>query len=89
MKKFMLRGNKKAICSSLPKSLEYNVWYNFVTPFDWQYFKISRNSRFIHLYEFIGDKNPVLTITKKKFLNSTLLWVKSPPTPVNLLEYFK
>lgn len=36
----MLRGKeKKAITKYMPKSLEYGVWYDFVTPFDWQYFK--------------------------------------------------
>ena len=37
MKKVMLRGNEKyAITEYMPHKFEYDVWYHFVTPFDWQ-----------------------------------------------------
>lgn len=81
MKKFMLRGREKEAIADeeyMPKSLEYGVWYNMVTPFDWQYFKLSKASRYVLIYDNIGDKKPDKTITKKRFLE-LLTWVKSPP----------
>ncbi|MEK3955679.1 MULTISPECIES: hypothetical protein [unclassified Psychrobacillus] len=87
MKKIILRGReKKAIANSMPKSLEYNVWYNLVTPFDWQYFKFKKGSRYVSVYDFINDKNPQFTVTKKRFLNEILLWAKSPPKPIEYDE---
>jgi len=53
-----------------------------VTPFDWQYFKIKKSSRYVSVYDFIGDKKPVFLVTKKRFLKEFLSWAKSPPSPV-------
>jgi len=80
----MLRGKRK---SYIPKSLEYGVWYNFITPFDWQYFKIKKNSKYVSIYDFMNDKKPQYTFTRKRFLKEILLWVKAPPTPVKHKEF--
>ncbi|WP_342532682.1 hypothetical protein MHB40_14610 [Lysinibacillus sp. FSL K6-0057] len=84
MKKFMLRGNEQhAITKRMPKSFEYGTWYNLVTPFDWQYFKLKKGSRYVEIYDFIGDKKPEFTITRRRFIEEMLKWAKSPPNKVS------
>lgn len=80
MKKCMIRGKQKK--SYMPKSLQYGIWYNFVTPFDWQYFKIKKGSRYVSVYDFVDDKKPQFTVTKKRFLKEILPMAKSQPRPV-------
>lgn len=63
----------------MPKSLNYGVWYNLITPFDWQYFKINKGSRYVRVYDFMSDKKPAFTVSRKKFLGELLIWAKSPP----------
>lgn len=89
MKKIMLNQKKKAITDYMPKSLEYGVWYDFVTPFDWQYFKIMKGSRYVNVYDYIGNKKPAFTVTRKRFLNEILLWAKAPPKPVDDEQIYK
>lgn len=84
MKKFMLRGNEEfAISNSMTESLEYGVWYNLVTPFDWQYFKLNKSSRFVNVYDFIGDKKTAFTVTRRRFIEEVVTWAKSPPRKVS------
>lgn len=88
MKKVMLRGREsKSITKHMPKSLEYGVWYSLVTPFDWQYFKIKKGSRYVSVFDFIGDKKPQFTIKRKRFLEEVLSWAKSPPRPAKHEEW--
>lgn len=83
MKKFMLRGyQNKAIANYMPKSLKYNTWYDFVTPFDWQFFKIKKGSRFVSVYDDIDDLKPKYTFSRKRFLEKILMVCKSRPTEV-------
>lgn len=84
MKKFMLRGREKFAIQDekyMPKSLEYGVWYDLVTPFDWQYFKLKKGSRYVCVYDFVGDKKPAYIVTRKRFL-FLLTWCKGTPKPV-------
>jgi len=83
----MLRGKERAIIKDMPKSLEYGVWYNLVTPFDWQYFKIKKGSRYISVYDFISDRSPAFKVERKRFREKVLIWVKAPPSPVSGEEY--
>ena len=77
MKKFMLRGyEKEAISEHLPKSLKYNTWYHFVSPFDWTAFKLKRNSRYVHFYNDINDTTPIRTVSRKKFLRDGISFSK-------------
>lgn len=82
MKKFILRGKKRGRPGYVNKSLEYGVWYELVTPFDWQYFKIKKGSRYVSVYDFIGDKKPAFIVTRKRFIEEILNLAKSPPRPV-------
>jgi len=79
VKKFMIRGKRRR--NYMPKSLKYGTWYDFVTPFDWQYFKIKKSSRYVSIYDFINNKKPQYTVTKKRFLEEVLPWAKSSPRP--------
>jgi len=86
MKKFMIRKkpyNKFVVINNhLPKSFKYGVWYDFVTPFDWQYFKLVKGSRYVSVYDFIDSKTPAYTVTRKRFINEILVWAKSEPNEV-------
>lgn len=92
MKKCMLRGKDKKTrmkykVKSLPNSFEYGVWYLLITPFDSQYFKFKKCSRYVGVYDFIDDKKPVFVVTRKRFLNELILWAKSPPRPATQEDY--
>lgn len=83
MKKFMLRKKgRKRRPGYTSNSLKYGVWYNLVTPFDWQYFKIKKGSRHVNVYEFLDDKKPAFTVTRKRFIEEVLKFAKSPIRPV-------
>lgn len=84
----MLRGREKRAIQDeeyMPKSLEYGVWYDLVTPFYWKYFKLKKVSRYVSAYDFIDDKKPAFTITRKRFLE-LLTWAKETPERVQFEE---
>lgn len=67
-KKFIFRKNTdKLNIKNAPKHLEYNVWYNLVTLFDWQYFKVKKGSKYVYIYDCIKDNKPCLILTKDIF----------------------
>lgn len=69
MKKFMLRGyEKEAISEYLPKSLKYNTWYHYTSPFESMAFKLKKGKRHVHFYEDINDNIPYRTVSRNQFL---------------------
>lgn len=81
MKSFMLRGYEKlsyADAEYCDHSLKYNVWYQLVTPFDWLYFKVKKGSKYIAIYDMLGQKKPVAIVTKRTFIERWVTIVKSP-----------
>lgn len=71
-----------AINNHLPKSFKYGVWYDLVTPFDWQYFRLVKGSRYVSVYDFIENSKPAFTVTRKRFIKEVLTWTKSRPSEV-------
>lgn len=83
----MFRKNTaKLNIKNAPKSLEYNVWYNLVTPFDWQYFKVKKGSKYVYIYDYIKDSKPCLTVTKDVFLDYLKI-AKSIPCKTDISEF--
>lgn len=84
MKKFMLRGKQRN--RLVGKTLQYGEIYTFVTPFDWQYFKLVRGSRYVRIYECKGDTKPIQVMQRKRFIE-LLQEVKTPPSIVTKNEW--
>lgn len=88
MKKCMLRGYEKHAHSDyLPTSIKYNTWYDFVTPFDWQYVKVPKNSRYVLIYDSPFDVKPEYIMRKKTFLTKFLRHTKGNLDEVDLDDF--
>ena len=88
MKKFEFRGyEKKAISEYLPKSIEYGKFYEFITPFDWQYVKVNKNSRYVCIYDNPFDNNPEFKVRKKRFIKHVLHFSKGNMREVNFDDF--
>lgn len=81
MKTFMLRGNEKesyADAEYCEPSLRYNEWYELVTPFEGFVVNLKKGGRFVAIRESYNPTVVVRVITKRRFREQFVRFVKSP-----------
>ena len=93
MKKFMLRGSREDRARRIRAdvdALEYGVWYELVTPFDWLYFRLKKGSRKVVIRDSIyGGNYPVAyKVSRRVFIEEFIGLAKSPVRKVSARKLY-